>query len=123
MNRKLWNEDGTPRRPELPNELIDQHPFADFADVEVVESQENTPWANRLRQQMKANTPASVGDIVHFWDGDACVAAMVTETGIFEDEGDYLTLFQPRQQPGYSAAGILHREDKGRDSWHWPESQ
>ena len=121
MSSNLWNADGSARKPQ-PGQGEEVRAFADLVAQEPAAGEESFMSYARLQQEAKAATPAGVGDIVHYWDGDACVAAMVTEAGMFEGEGDYLAIFQPRQQPGCTAIAIAHDEDKGRDTWHWPES-
>lgn len=115
----LWNADGTPKLPDTVRRA-DGAPFLDLAQAE--EKQAYLNYA-AMRSETLTNQPAGVGDVVHFWDGDACVAAMVTEAGLFDGEGDYLAIFQPRQVPGYTALAILHDEVKVLGTWHWPESQ
>jgi hypothetical protein len=136
----IWNADGTPRRPRAvgrDGEYLEEDattsvlPFADFAlggivvpegrGREEIEEQ-NAIFMKKLRRQAMTNRGPAIGDIVHFWDGDACVAAIVTETGDMAEDGDYLTVFQPRQQAGWSVA-VLHDEDKPHGTWHWPEPQ
>lgn len=130
MNPDIWNDDGTPRLPEMPNELIDQHPFADLA-MDHRETQEpgtyevgiesNAVFMAKLARKAKARATPGVGDVVHWWDGQRCVAAIVVETAMFEGESDVLTTFPP--DGGFMAQGVgQHDEDKAVSTWHWPES-
>jgi len=113
----LWNEDGTPKRPVWSDADHEKKVFAALASDE---AQDYTNYA-RLRAEAKANTPAGVGDIVHYWHGLQCLAAIVAKTGDFQEDVDMLYVFSP--EPAESGvADALHSESRILDTWHWPES-
>lgn len=116
MNPNLWNADGTPKFPGPRDRSDEVTAFEDFAAA-----RENYVNYAALRAQAKANTPAGVGDIVHYWDGERCLAAIITETGTFEGEEDQLHVFSPERN-GSGVAGGVHNEGKTSDTWHWPEN-
>jgi hypothetical protein len=112
----IWNEDGTPKRPE-PDQGA-EHAFADFA-FNTGDNQELFLSYGNARAKILRLTSASIGDIVHYWTGVACRAAIVTavpETSPAET----LHVFQPGEHDGEVAA--VHDEDKNTGTWHWAES-
>lgn len=120
----IWNEDGTPRRPDERTEQVpDVAPFTAFAISELEADQEGQAFVGyaRMRTAAKANTPAGVGDIVHYWHEHQCLAAIVARTGDFLEDVDMLYVFSP--EPAASGvADALHSETRILGTWHWPES-
>lgn len=127
MNPDLWNEDGTPKRPD-PAEydtsaLYAQTPFANLVVPEYEGEDDARTYVNyaRLRAQAKVNTPAGIGDIVHYWHDDECYAAIVTRDAVLDDSSDGLFVFSDLANMS-GTVKARHNEFKGRDTWHWPES-
>lgn len=73
--------------------------------------------ARKRAQEMAERDPA-VGDIVHFWDGSACRAAIVTLDELFLTSLAFLMPGETSWRPVHEAE---HDEDKGEYTWHWPE--
>lgn len=127
MADHLWNEDGTPKRPD-PTQYGDpekyaQHPAADLAADEpgLLIDNEATGWSSmaRWRQQAKVMRSPEVGDIVHFWHGEkaTCFAAMVMETDSFTDDAEIRVHVPYKAFQDWRSA---HDEGKGDETWHWP---
>lgn len=119
----IWNEDGTPKRPE-PNQGA-EHAFADLGiNTGTSEGQQLFLSYARVRAQALANQPPAVGDVVHAWVDGECLAAMVTKTEIFEDE-IWISVFMPGERTLQPIREVAHDEGKaeGAPSWHWPESE
>lgn len=138
MNPNLWNEDGTPKRPDTnpydTSALYAQTPFANLVVPEADEDgmitiprhegeDDARTYVNyaRLRAQAKVNTPAGIGDIVHYWHDDACYAAIVTRDAALDDSPDGLFVFSDLANMS-GTVKARHSESKRRDTWHWPES-
>lgn len=114
---ELWNEDGTPKRPVPPD--------TDDAFRQIVQSegqrheQEAFLTYVQAKQQFKKNTPATIGDVVHFWDGEQCRAAMVAETEAYS-HAVTIHVFIPREACQWWHAD--HSEEKDvLNTWHWAE--
>lgn len=122
MENHLWNEDGTPKRPD-PEQYDDpekyaQAPFADLvADTAAKEGYLNYA---RIKRQAKGLRSPEVGDIAHWWDQDhaTCRAAIVMETESFGD-GALLRVHIPHES--FQDWQCSHDEDKEfSGTWHWP---
>lgn len=114
----IWNEDGTPRKPE-PGRGEEVNAFADLSANPDDERQFVSYAA--LQAAAKAATPAGVGDIVHYWTEYRCVAAIITDAPVIGD-AYCLTRFDVDEMPE-SCQGVLHSETKeDKHTWHWPES-
>lgn len=76
-------------------------------------------FARAARKEATERDPV-VGDTVHFWDGDACNAAIVTRDDL---TSVCLTIFWPEGVAAETlrASEVEHDEAKGTDTWHWPE--
>jgi hypothetical protein len=117
----IWNEDGTPKRPE-PDQGA-EHAFADLG-MQVGNNQALYLSYAKAREEAMKNTPATVGDIVHYWYGPtgSCQAAIVC-SGPDLDDGINLFVL-----PNHSFAsptvmdGVEHNEGKTDNTWHWAES-
>lgn len=132
MNPDIWNEDGTPKLPGPRDRSDETMPFADLTADQIKRGslayrsdseEERDAYVNyaKLRAEAMANQPATVGDVVHYWDSERCIAAIVTEAGVFDGDPDQLHLFFPGG-PGSTTAAGAHNEGKVEDTWHWPES-
>lgn len=90
----------------------DQYPVAPFMS-----------YARRRAPEFAERDPI-VGDIVHWWSGEKCRAAMVLDdyfTGVPEGSvppPTYLRVFVP----GDHSPEVFcdHDEAKGESTWHWP---
>jgi hypothetical protein len=85
--------------------------------------------ARKRAQEMVGRDPI-LGDVVHYWDGERCLVAMVTEL----NWGDsptivaipvWLTIFPSRGRlPEATADAVQHdsydHPRRGRNTWHWP---
>lgn len=72
----------------------------------------------RARRTDKQERDADVGDIVHFWDGECCSAALV-----LRDQWDSvcLSVVRPKAEGGTLEYGhVPHSEGKLHETWHWP---
>jgi hypothetical protein len=73
----------------------------------------------RVRSQEMQDRDPIVGDMVHFWDGSACRAAVVTQDDL---DTVCLTAYMPDgPDPLVRHADVEHDEAKCEDTWHWPE--
>jgi hypothetical protein len=77
----------------------------------------------RVRSAARTERDPLVGDMVHYWDPDvlACQAALVIAQDDFSPEIS-LTVFEKAGGTA-TAHGVEHDEDRGEDTWHWPESE
>jgi len=114
---ELWNEDGTPKRPVPPD--------TDDAFREIVQSESKAHEQEafltyvKAKQEFKRNTPPTIGDVVHFWDGQRCMAAMVAETEQYT-HACTAHVFVPREACQWWH--VDHDEAKETDNtWHWAE--
>lgn len=116
---EIWNEDGTPKRPE-PDQGT-EHAFADLGINNGTNGELYLSYAKAREEAMK-NTPATVGDIVHFWSGEKCRAALVIESDhILAPERKWLLrVFVP----GFGSEDVATSHDEGKKTgtWHWAES-
>jgi hypothetical protein len=119
----IWNEDGTPKRPE-PDQGA-EHAFADFAINTGANDELYTSYASTRAKILKL-TQAGIGDMVHFWNGERCRAALVIEADEVDSDED----ITPERKwllrvfvPGFEGQDVAtpHDEDKARTTWHWPE--
>lgn len=110
LDPDLWNDDGTPKKPSA--EYMQRLREAQSGDAGV--------FLNfaRIKREAKAQRPPEVGDIVHWWDGEQCRAAMVMEAESF-DHGACLRVHIPHKP--FEDWQCDHDEGKDTaDSWHWP---
>ena len=91
-------------------------------DFQIIEPSEQdaydpAPFLSYARAQRsdKAERDAGVGDVVHFWDGAECVAAIVIKDGL---DSVRLRIFWPTDDA--RSDDVLHDETKSTDTWHWP---
>jgi hypothetical protein len=119
---EIWNEDGTPKRPE-PNQGA-EHAFADLAMADKSTNRELYLSYARIRAEALANQPASVGDMVHVWTNGLCRAAIVTQTSVFDDE-IHVSVFVPGELTVQPLRDVAHDEKKSgyAPTYHWPESE
>lgn len=132
LDPDLWNDDGTPKRPSQQYmRRLEEAQNLEALDPETPKKREqelNDSYISYVRAQreFKENTPASVGDIVHFWGGkedpahDHCFAAIVMEVETFSHAA---TLRVHVPHAAFMDWHCDHDEDKGHDTWHWPESE
>jgi hypothetical protein len=71
----------------------------------------------RAQRAEKAERDPIVGDVVHYWDGESCAAAIVTRDDL---ESQVLAVLPPEGEILYRHMGVAHSEDKSEGSWHWP---
>lgn len=127
LDPDLWNDDGTPKRPS--QEYMRR--LEEAQDLEAVDPE--TPLRRlaekrdayisyvRAQREFKNKTPASLGDIVHFWYGTGCAAAIVVETEALT-HAVTLHVFIPHEASQHWHCD--HDELKAdKDTWHWPESE
>lgn len=91
-------------------------------DFELIkpDEQDQTPFLNyaRLRQTEKQDRDPLVGDWVHFWTGEACWPAVVTQDDL---DTVWLSCIAPGETSWRPARDVPHIEDKAEGcSWHWP---
>lgn len=126
LDPDLWNDDGTPKRPTKKYmESLKEAQDLEAADPETprkvaAEKAEAFISYARAKREALENTPATLGDVVHFWDGDRCRAAVVIETETFTDACT-LQVFIPHEAA--QCWVVDHNEDKVPESWHWAESE
>lgn len=128
LDPDLWNGDGTPKRPSKQymqrlQEAQDAEAVdPDTPDKRAAEVAEAYISYARLRRVAKQERIPGVGDVVHLWDDEQtrCRAAVVTEVDPFGDSCE-LHVFVPRKPSEFWYAA--HDEDKGAETWHWPEEQ
>lgn len=84
-------------------------------------------YARRRAAELAERDPV-VGDHVHYWDGERCVAAMVTEldwdaSPTIIAMPVWLTIFPSRGQlPGATVDPVSYDGGKAAgNTWHWPE--
>lgn len=126
LDPDLWNDDGTPKRPskQYMDSLNEAQRLEainpDTPKKRAEEQREAYLSYARIKRQVKAHTPPSVGDVVHLWDYEqaCCRAALVVATETFNDNAE-LHVFVPKKPAEFWYA--VHDEGKGPDSWHWPE--
>jgi hypothetical protein len=75
----------------------------------------------RTRAAEQEERDAVVGDIVHFWNGENCRAAIVVATGDLAGDPETLHVFQPGERDGEALA--VHDETRTENTYHWPEAQ
>lgn len=114
LDPDLWNDDGTPKKP---SKTYMKNLEEAQVGAEQAFDQAYMSYA-RVRRELKENQPASVGDIVHFWDGDRCRAAIVMEVETFSHAAT-LRVHIPHE--AFQDWHVDHEEGKGPNSWHWPE--
>lgn len=128
LDPDLWNDDGTPKRPSKQymqrlQEAQDAEAVdPDTPDKRAAEVAEAYISYARLRRLAKQERFATVGDIVHLWDHEqgCCRAALVVDTESLSDNCE-LHVFVPKKPAEFWYAA--HDEDKGAETWHWPEEQ
>lgn len=116
----IWNEDGTPKRPE-PDQGA-EHAFADLG-VNTGTNEELFLSYGAARDRVARLTKGSIGDIVHYWYAatESCQAAIIC-SGPDLDDGLALFVLPNHQFASPSMMdGIQHNEDRGDATWHWPE--
>lgn len=115
----LWNEDGTPRRPD-PAQYGDPEKYAQTPAADLAADESYLNYA-RIKREARAARSPEVGDIVHFWAGGPCRAAIVMETESFSDAAT-LRVHIPNEP--FQDWHVGHNEDKASEgdefSWHWP---
>lgn len=112
----LWNEDGTPKRPD-PTQYGDPEKYAQTPFADLAADQEYLNFA-RIKREAREQRSPEVGDIVHWFDEKGvCRAAIVTETDSFSDTAE-LRVHIPREP--YADARADHDEGKSDNTWHWP---
>jgi len=110
---ELWNEDGTPKRPVPPD--TDQA----FRSIVQSESEQEAYMSYvRAKQEYKRNTPATIGDVVHFWDGERCRAGLVAEIESYT-HACTIHVFIPNAACQWWH--VDHSEEKAVNTWHWAE--
>lgn len=120
LDPDLWNDDGTPKRPSRQYmESLNEAQMIEAMDPEVIarRQKENEEAFVLSRKRLLAETAPVVGDVVHFWDGEHCRAAIVME---IEDHEATLRVHIPNKPFEDWTAG--HDEGKSDDSWHWAET-
>lgn len=78
-----------------------------------------TPFLSYARQRSadRAERDPIVGDTVHFWDGERCLAAFVTQDDLYTV---WLSCLAPGETSVRPVRDVRHDESKGTASWHWP---
>lgn len=121
LDPDLWNDDGTAKAP--TQERMDT--------LEELQSGESGAFFNyaRIKRDAKAERPPEVGDIVHFWGGGQCRAAIVIKTETFNHNCE-LNVFFPRELVEQGEEFVRkeseqfwyadHDEGRVAETWHWP---
>lgn len=86
-------------------DAFDRKSFVSYARTRAAEQEERDPV---------------VGDSVHFWDGVACRAAIVTQDDL---DSVWLSFLMPGELTWRPVREVLHDEHKGENTYHWPEAQ
>ena len=105
LDPDLWNDDGTAKKPsqEYMESLAKVTPFADLAAE------------GEFIQFQAANKAAGIGDLVHFFDGEVCRAAIVMEV-----EGHTCTLRVHIPHQSFEDWEADHDEKRELGgTWHW----
>lgn len=117
LDPDLWNDDGTPKKPSKT--YMDSLEAAQLqGDQDAQQGRDSYLSYARAKRELKENQPASIGDIVHFWDGEQCRAAIVMEVETFSHAAT-LRVHVPHE--AFQDWHVDHEEGKGPNSWHWPE--
>lgn len=125
LDPDLWNEDGTPKKPTSEYmQRLDEAQRGGEVFARLAQEEPNAELAQayaehaRLRQQARTTTPASMGDIVHFWDDSKarCRAAMVLETEPFS-EAVTVRVHIPHEADQDWVCD--HDENQAPNTWHW----
>lgn len=124
LDPDLWDDDGKARKPSQGYmESLEQAQALEALDPEI-EARRAAEEAAALKEFKKTLAP-TVGDIVHFWGGEKCRAALVMEA---EDHLATLRVHIPNAS--FQDWTVDHDEegwkfDQGDPmySWHWPESE
>jgi len=135
LDPDLWNDDGTPKKPsqEYMKRLEENPVFQQFteglakiaestteviATGEVVQGDVGFFSYARIRREAKAARSPETGDIVHFWDGEQCRAAIVMETSSFSDDATMRVHIPHKPFEDWTSE---HDEDKDlAGTYHWP---
>jgi hypothetical protein len=113
---ELWNEDGSPKRP-VPPDTDDAFRSIIQSESKASEREAYMSYA-RAKQEFKRGTPATIGDVVHFWDGERCRAGMVAEIEMYS-HACTIHVFIPNEACQWWHAD--HSEEKETNTWHWAE--
>jgi hypothetical protein len=92
-------------------EAEDLYPLTPFMDFATKDQPINLV---RERQLALAEREACLGDIVHFWTGADCRAAIVVD---LVDDEETLHVFWPGQED--SEVTCIHDERRSVCTWHW----
>lgn len=132
LDPDLWNDDGTAKKPSQEYmERLGEHPvFEEYVTrmAEIVESTSEVHVTDKsvvvdageaFIAFQAGNKTAAIGDVVHFWDGETCRAAIAMEV-----EGHTATLrvhipHQPFED--WEADHDETRENAG--TWHFTWGQ
>lgn len=94
-------------------------------DYELIKPDENdaydpAPFLNyaRARRTDKEERDPDIGDTVHWWNGEKCMAAIVIEVGAWADSKETLTVLASGREPMQTYG--LHDEARDEHTWHWP---
>lgn len=71
----------------------------------------------REQQRARAEQDPIVGDWVHFWTGETCWAAVVTQDDLHTV---WLSCVAPGETSLRPVRDVEHDESKEQPSWHWP---
>jgi hypothetical protein len=117
LDPDLWDDDGTAKKPtqEYMKNLEEAQ-----VEAQATFSESYLNYA-RIKREAKAARSPEVGDIVHFWAGGPCRAAIVMEAESFSDVAT-LRVHIPNEP--FQDWTVDHNEDKASEgdefSWHWP---
>lgn len=77
------------------------------------------PFLNyaRARRTDKEERDPLVGDTVHFWNGEHCWVAVVTQDDLFSV---WLSCMAPGETSLRPVRDVSHDESKAENTWHWP---
>lgn len=125
LDPDLWNDDGTPKRPsKVYMDGLNEAQHLEALDPETRAKRDaELAEAMRLYRITAAKERApEVGDIVHFWGGEKCRAALVMET-----EGHSATLRVHIPNASFQDWTVDHDEEEWKFDqgdpmffWHWP---
>lgn len=89
-------------------------------EFELIEEGDTTaPFMSyaRRRAAEKAERDPIVGDTVHYWDGVACRAGLVTQDDL---DTIQLSFWMPGEISCRPVRQVRHDEGHGDSTWHWP---